>query len=201
MVYNRYQIDESLIMEEKKNIMRNYLSFYERLYASEGETALNKKINRSIFNEVLDEIGNVLQKKAREMSYENNEIKSFLEKNPLPEDMEKHLPIEFRVFALLLNALKQWVSKESRYTDQYLLGGKAREICRSSINECMITGEQLGKDSELHHPIRDGRPPILLSKKGHETIERYYQRNLVPDSELNESERNHLKKRKQLNLR
>ena len=30
---------------------------------------------------------------------------------------------------------------------------------------------RLGQDSELHHPVRDGRPPILLSKKGHALIE------------------------------
>ena len=29
----------------------------------------------------------------------------------------------------------------------------------------------MGEDPELHHPVRDGRPPILLSKKGHTFVE------------------------------
>ena len=29
----------------------------------------------------------------------------------------------------------------------------------------------MGEDPELHHPVRDGRPPILLSKKGHTLVE------------------------------
>ena len=29
----------------------------------------------------------------------------------------------------------------------------------------------MGEDPELHHAVRDGRPPILLSKKGHTFVE------------------------------
>lgn len=39
-------------------------------------------------------------------------------------------------------------------------------------DHCVITGKHLGlADVELHHPVRDGRPPIPLSKNGHDRIE------------------------------
>jgi hypothetical protein len=37
---------------------------------------------------------------------------------------------------------------------------------------CIVTGEPLDPaEVELHHPIRDGRPPIPLSKKTHKQLE------------------------------
>ena len=71
----------------------------------------------------------------------------------------------------MLNALKQWVAAEQSATDRYLLGGTARESLRKLADQCMVTGETIGPDGELHHPVRDGRPPILLSKRGHSFIE------------------------------
>jgi len=94
-----------------------------------------------------------------------------LDNNPLPKSLQGLLSDEFRTFSLLLNSLKQWVSAESAATDRFLLGGTARETCRKISTTCIITGEILGKDAELHHPMRDGRPPILLCKKGHDLIE------------------------------
>ena len=44
-------------------------------------------------------------------------------------------------------------------------------MCRDVSTTCLVTGEALGADSELHHPVRDGRPPVLLSKAGHDRIE------------------------------
>src|SRR5690606_19055832 len=39
-------------------------------------------------------------------------------------------------------------------------------------DHCLITGKHLElADVELHHPVRDGRPPIPLSKNGHDRIE------------------------------
>jgi hypothetical protein len=89
--------------------------------------------------------------------------------------MRELLPDDFRAFALMLNALKQWVVAESASTDRYLLGGTARQTCRAAVTECIITGEELGDDAELHHPLRDGRPPILLSKSGHVQVEQRHQ--------------------------
>jgi len=85
--------------------------------------------------------------------------------------MSTLLPDEFRVFCLLLNALKQWLSAEQAATDRYLLGSSARALCRAMLTSCLITGEPLTKGIDLHHPVRDGRPPIPLSKEGHRIIE------------------------------
>src|SRR5690606_33602033 len=53
-----------------------------------------------------------------------------------------------------------------------LLGGTARRQCRQMADHCLITGKHLElADVELHHPVRDGRPPIPLSKNGHDRIE------------------------------
>jgi hypothetical protein len=85
--------------------------------------------------------------------------------------MKETLPDEFRVFCLALNSLKQWVAAEQAATDRYLLGGSARDLCREAVKTCLVTNIALGQDVELHHPVRDGRPPIPLSKKGHDKIE------------------------------
>lgn len=97
--------------------------------------------------------------------------------------MKELLPDDFRVFSLLLNALKQWVSAESQSTDRYILGGTARTTCREAVNKCIVTGEDLGENPELHHPLRDGRPPILLSKKGHTLVEQNNQTNSSSNSD------------------
>ena len=81
------------------------------------------------------------------------------------------LPDSFRVFCLILNALKQWVVAEQSAADRYLLGDKARELCREATDTCVVTGDRISLGVELHHPVRDGRPPIPLSKKGHAVLE------------------------------
>ncbi len=99
------------------------------------------------------------------------EVREFLDNNKLPDLMSKLLPDDFRVFCLLLNGLKQWLSAEQAATDRYLLGGTARERCRKMLSSCLVTGEPLTAAIDLHHPVRDGRPPVPLSREGHRTIE------------------------------
>jgi hypothetical protein len=101
--------------------------------------------------------------------------------------MKGLLPDDFRVFSLLLNALKQWVSAESQSTDRYLLGGTSRATCKEAVDVCIVTGEGLGDRPELHHPLRDGRPPILISKEGHDLVEHGLQKLNFEDAG-NESE-------------
>jgi len=72
---------------------------------------------------------------------------------------------------LAINSLKQWVVAEQGATDRYLLGGAARDLCREATDTCLVTGAVLTNGIELHHPVRDGRPPIPLSKEGHASIE------------------------------
>lgn len=183
MAYKRYKSEIALSKPEKVNLMFEYIDYYERLINEQGLDILNVKIPRDVFANILDEIGGVLNQKAIEMASEDGPVKEFLEANPLPPHMKKLLPDDFRVFSLLLNALKQWVSAESQSTDRYLLGGTARATCKEAVNKCIVTDEELGENPELHHPIRDGRPPILLSKKGHNLIEQKNQINSSANSD------------------
>lgn len=183
MAYIRYKSEIVLSKPEKVNLMAEYIEYYQRLINEQGLETLNVKIPREVFDDVLDHIGSFLNKKAIEMATEDGPIKEFLEANPLPPHMKELLPDDFRAFSLLLNALKQWVSAESQATDRYLLGGTARNTCREAVDRCIVTGEDLGVEPQLHHPLRDGRPPILLSKRGHELIEQNNQRNSYDNEE------------------
>ena len=197
MAYKRYKSEIALSKLKKVNLMAEYIDYYERLIGDQGLNVLNVKLPREIFQEVLDDIGCILNKKAIEMANDDGPVKEFLDVNPLPPHMEEQLPDDFRVFSLLLNALKQWVSAESQATDRYLLGGTARATCREAVNKCIVTGEALGENPELHHPLRDGRPPILLSKKGHTLVEQNNPKNNLAssyDDDNNNDEWNTIKK-------
>lgn len=183
MTYKRYKSEITLSKPEKVNLMSEYIDYYEHLINKQGLDVLNVKIPRDVFANILDEIGAVLNEKAIEMAIEDGPVKDFLEANPLPPHMKELLPDDFRVFSLILNALKQWVSAESQSTDRYLLGGTARATCKEVVNKCIVTGEELGENPELHHPLRDGRPPILLSKKGHNLVEQNNQINSSANSD------------------
>jgi len=63
------------------------------------------------------------------------------------------------------------VAAEQSATDRYLFGGASRKLCRAAADSCLVSGDHLGPDCELHHPVRDGRPAIPLSKHGHGLIE------------------------------
>jgi hypothetical protein len=180
MAYKRYKSDITLSKPEKVSLMAEYINYYENLIKEKGVDTLNIKIPREVFDDVLDSIGILLNEYAIKMANEDGVVKDFLRENPLPPHMKELLPNEFRVFALLLNSLKQWVSAESAATDRFLLGGTARQTCRLAVDKCIVTGDELGEKPELHHPMRDGRPPILLSKKGHDLIE---QINIINEDE------------------
>lgn len=170
MAFKRFENLNPLSKQEKVSLLENYIAHYSNLFAVNGLEALNVKIPRAVFEPILDTIGNILLEESAKAA-SDGEVKQFLDNNPVPGKMKELLPDEFRAYSLLLNALKQWVSAESAATDRFLLGGTARQTCRGVIEKCIITNEILTKDAELHHPIRDGRPPILLSKKGHEIVE------------------------------
>lgn len=170
MTYQRPKSENQLSPEEKKRLLSDYLAFYQTQVQIDIAN-LNKKVPRETFAAVMDEIGEILLRKSSEMVNDNEVIRNFLTETPLPPDLAKLLPEEFRVFCLLLNGLKQWVVAEQLATDRYLLGGTARASLRKLVDKCIVTGETIGSDGELHHPVRDGRPPILLSKKGHSFIE------------------------------
>jgi hypothetical protein len=162
---------QKLSKAEKTALLSEYVDHYTNSIHEQGIESLNAKIPRETFTPVLDMLGELLQDHANRLLKENREVQAFLRANPLPTYISELLPDNFRVFSLLLNALKQWVSAESAATDRFLLGGTARQTCREVVRHCIVTGEKLGDDAELHHPVRDGRPPVLLSKKGHDIVE------------------------------
>ena len=180
MAYIRPQNLRKLDKAEKVDLYREYVNHYEKAVQEHGLKALNTKIPRETFATVLDKLGEFLLNHTNQLLEENRDIQTFLRANPLPLRMAELLPDDFRVFSLLLNSLKQWVSAESDATDRFLLGGTAKKMCREAVNKCIITGKELGDDVQLHHPVRDGRPPIPLSKKGHDLVELVLSDSRVP---------------------
>ena len=170
MAYARPTNRLKLSRAQKLDLIKNYVEYYRRLIATD-RSVLNQKVPRGAFADLLDRLGETLLTESAKLAEATGPIRTFLDANPLPPAMAKSLPDDFRVFCLALNSLKQWVAAEQAATDRYLLGGAARELCREAVKTCLVTDSALGHDSEFHHPVRDGRPPILLSKKGHASIE------------------------------
>ena len=169
--YRRPTNDKPLSPAEKEKLLPEYFAYYEEI-ARTAPHLLNVKLERATFSEVLDQVGGLLLKHSKRFASSAGPMREFLDATAPPDCIRDRLPDEFRTFCLLLNALKQWVSAESAATDWYLLGGTAREQCRQMAGYCLVTGRALGdQDTELHHLVRDGRPPIPLSKMGHNRIE------------------------------
>jgi len=171
MPYRRPQSSIRLTKPEKFDLLAKYFEYYRDL-AAKVPASLNVKANREAYADLLDQIGELLLARSAEAVKVRAPVREFLDANPLPEALKGLLPDEFRAFCLALNSLKQWVSAEQLATDRYLLGGTARQLCRQAASSCVLTGEPFdGQTVELHHPVRDGRPPIPVSKTGHDQIE------------------------------
>jgi hypothetical protein len=172
MSYQRPQNDRPLSKAEKLQLLKANALHYQML-ASTDPSALNRKLPRDALSELLSRIGEIVVDESRTLAAPASPglIRDFLDANPLPHTMAPLLSDSFRVFCLMLNALKQWVVAEQSAADRYLLGGKARQLCREAVETCVVTGDRIASEVELHHPVRDGRPPIPLSKKGHAVLE------------------------------
>jgi len=170
MSYRRPVPISKLGKEQKVSMLGAYYEHYRQL-AARDPYLLNRKIPREAFTDLVDQIGTLLVDQTRELASRPGPVRVFLDDNALPEPIAGLLPNDFRVFCLALNALKQWLSAEQLATDRFLLGGTGRQVCRDAAKTCIVTGDQLQPNSELHHPIRDGRPPIPLSKRGHVLVE------------------------------
>lgn len=167
MKYKRPDRNTALTPQEKRAIMRDYFRHCKKIYTKDP-SAINRKIPREVVKDLTDAIGSlILARLSKTQKYKA--VSKFLIENPLPASMQKLLTKETRTFCLILNALKQWVSAEQQAMDKLILGGQARKICREIMPECLLTGE---KSDVLHHPVRDGRPPLFISQRGHKSIER-----------------------------
>lgn len=170
MLYERPRPAFRLTPDEKKSLLLDYFEQC-RTIAEVNPSGLNVKIPRDAFHEVLDEIGALIVKRAAQLSQSSGAVREFLDRNPLPPSLKPYIRDDYRCYSLLLNALKQWLSAEQAATDRYLLGGTARAVLKDIAEFCVISGEPLKGDVELHHPLRDGRPPIPVSPVAHATLE------------------------------
>lgn len=156
---------------EKVRIVKAMVEHHRQAFTKDPDS-LNRKVPRNAFADLLEDVGVLLLSRSEALARETGPVRSFLDETPLPAELDGLLPPEYRTFCLALNALKQWVAKEQAATDRYLLGGTARETCRAAATTCIVTGKPLaGETAVLHHPLRDGRPPLPLSEEGHAMIE------------------------------
>jgi len=168
--YQRKRPGLKLTKSEREELLREHWNFY-RAQSKRDPSVLNRKLPRSAFSDLLDELGAIILDRVSEIASRPGAVRQFLDENPLPPALELMLPEDFRVFCLALNALKQWIAAEQAAADRYLLGGRARQECLTAGDVCLVTGDLLGERVELHHPVRDGRPPLPLSIDGHYIIE------------------------------
>jgi hypothetical protein len=145
--------------------LKEYSTEYETL-AKADSSVLNRKVPRKAFAELIKEVGGLLTERSAALSASPGPVREFLDRNPVPGKIAEFLPDSHRAFCLGLNALKQWVVAEQAAMDRYLLGADARKLCREAFDHCLVTAEEFTIDVELHHPIRDGRPPIPLRRRG-----------------------------------
>lgn len=171
MPYYRFKNNFQLNKTQKLELLSAYFEYYRQM-AKESDQELNVKLIREAYSDLLNQIGEILVEASAKAAVEPGPVREFLQVNRLPAFLQDLLPDDFRAFCLVLNALKQWLSAEQAATDRYLLGGTARALCRNATKTCVVTGENLdGQTIELHHPVRDGRPPIPISKAAHSKIE------------------------------
>lgn len=124
------------------------------------------------------------------LSQASASLTSFLRENPWPSEMmddDLVLSEQDRAKVVVLNAVKQWVSKESRYLDTIFTGGSFRKKLRALCAErnCPICERPFAQlKIELHHTVRDGRPPVPLCSQCHQKLERQSQSDSPPVSDV-----------------
>jgi len=170
MTYVRPTNTAPLAPEAKEGWLQQYGDFYRDL-AARDPGALNRKPPEEALAGALDRIGALIVAEARTLADGNPAMRRFLDDTALPGGMSGSLPDEFRTFCLLLNGVKQWLAHEQAATDKYLLGSRARARLRRMGETCLVTGAPLTGDAELHHPMRDGRPPLPISREGLRIVE------------------------------
>lgn len=168
--YCRYKA-KKLEGDARRDALKAYVEHYARI-AAEAPELLNQKLPRSVSEEIHSEIGALLQQRAKELVKTSGPIRTFLRRNPVPKCLGSSLTKEVRCFSLLLHSLNQWCVVEKLAMDRFLCSGNVRKELKSLFEICpVVPGDESKTTVELHHPLRDGRPPIPLSKKGHDKVE------------------------------
>jgi hypothetical protein len=172
MAYERPRPKVKLNKEQRLALLDEYYQHYRKI-AKENPALLNQKLESSAFRELLQQVGELLVSRSGELARRAGRIRDFLEQNAPPGRMRELLPDEFRAFCLALNALKVWVTAEQQAADRFLFGGNARDEFLEAAPSCLISGDVLGRGgTDLHHPVRDGRPPVPLTKRAHAHLEK-----------------------------
>lgn len=68
------------------------------------------------------------------------------------------------------------LQRNNRLQTVFSWEANARNELRAIAGSCIATAKSLDGDCELHHPVRDGRPPIPLCQEAHDEIERQQSR-------------------------
>ena len=171
MQYTRPKPDSKLTKQERAALLKSYFDFYAELVRRDPN-ALIRKAPRTAFSELNNKIGGLLLQAAKNLASQDGPVRDFLDQNPLPLALRQHLTDEYRIFCLALNSLKQWNAAEQAATDRFLLGAQVREEAVEVLTKCIVTGSDLTQgDFEFHHPVRDGRPAIPITKEAHARIE------------------------------
>jgi hypothetical protein len=169
--YARFRAGRKIGAQERLKALSEYIAHYE-VIAKEQPQLLNQKLPRKVVHPILDGIGSSLKTVASQLTA-HSDIQEFLRRNEPPICIGHELTDEVRIFCLLLNALRQWTVAEQSYMDRFLFSGNVRKEIRKLATRCPVSSERIGPTTkvELHHPVRDGRPPLPLSKNGHDKLE------------------------------
>jgi hypothetical protein len=169
--YSRYKASKKLEGDARRQALAAYVAHYAKIAEVQPEL-LNQKVPRAAFDSVLHEIGLLMQQRARELATGAGAVRDFLKTNPVPACLGGELTDEVRAFCLLLNAFRQWSVGEQLAMDRLLLSGNVRKELKDLYTICPVAPDDTDVSAiELHHPLRDGRPPLPLSKTGHARVE------------------------------
>src|SRR5271168_4194332 len=116
MAYERPKNELPLSPEEKPVLLKQYFEYYRALY-EKNPSALNVKLPHGAFDDLLNELGEMLLAKSKSLASIEGPVGTFLDDNPLPSAIAQRLPREYQVFCLALHAIKQWVAAEQSATD------------------------------------------------------------------------------------
>ncbi len=105
MRYQRPRNHRSITKSEKLALLKEYATEYEVL-AKADPSALNRKMPREAFSEMLDAVGVLLTVKSATLAVSPGPVREFLDSNPVPGEMAALLSDSLRAFCLGLNSLR-----------------------------------------------------------------------------------------------
>lgn len=159
---------KSLSPAEKRTLVE---ALYNHLKCN--QLKINSKVPREAFDEFIDELISLFYKYAEYYTNNDTPVRKFLNDNNPPKELKQYLPNKFRAICLMLNGIKQWLSKEQTNSDKFILGAGYKKLLKEGFKTCIVTNTPINSSSkfEFHHILRDGTPPIPLTPDGHRKIE------------------------------